>query len=476
MSNRDLLPQLASLGANGLIVPASNFKTSRTCASFFEPRPDTFEITYENILFAEPSDKRESALKITYGDISKTSCIPKSVTTAFDGDAAALAEEIMQKAYGAAKPKKRFLVLVNPNGGTGHAAKVFKYASEPLLRAANCAIDVIETTHRYHAQEIGAEIPMDKYDAIMCCSGDGIPHEVINGMASRPEDGAQLLQSVAICQLPCGSGNSLSWSLNGTSSASIATLKMIKGRAIPVDYMAVTQGDKRVVSFLSQAWGLVADLDLGTEHLRWMGGARFTVGAIARIINRKTFPCEIAVKVYTRDMKELSKHYQKYIVDRMDPLNSEEIAKLDPNVFASLKYGTVNDPIPSDWEVTTSKGMSNFYTGKMPWVSADSLAFPAAIPHDGLIDVMTWDDKVGRGDAAKLLIASETGHHVDLPYAGYMKIEAFRITPIGPSDYVSIDGESFPIEPYQVEVLPRAGLYLAQEGTYIRSGFPFKKY
>lgn len=57
-------------------------------------------------MFAEPSEKDETSIKISYGDVSKTSCIPKTVVAAFDGgDPAAVADEIMQKAYGAAKPK-----------------------------------------------------------------------------------------------------------------------------------------------------------------------------------------------------------------------------------------------------------------------------------------------------------------------------------------------------------------------------------
>jgi sphingosine kinase len=45
-----------------------------------------------------------------------------------------------------------------------------------------------------------------------------------------------------------------------------------------VDLFSVTQGSKRSLSYMSQAVGLMADLDLGTENLRWMGDTRFTVG------------------------------------------------------------------------------------------------------------------------------------------------------------------------------------------------------
>jgi sphingosine kinase len=47
-----------------------------------------------------------------------------------------------------------------------------------------------------------------------------------------------------------------------------------------VDLFSMTQGGKRSLSFMSQALGLMADLDLGTEHLRWMGDTRFMVGLL----------------------------------------------------------------------------------------------------------------------------------------------------------------------------------------------------
>lgn len=47
-----------------------------------------------------------------------------------------------------------------------------------------------------------------------------------------------------------------------------------------VDVFSLTQNGKRTISFMSQALGLMAELDIGTEHLRWMGDTRFMVGLI----------------------------------------------------------------------------------------------------------------------------------------------------------------------------------------------------
>ena len=45
-----------------------------------------------------------------------------------------------------------------------------------------------------------------------------------------------------------------------------------------LDLCSVQQGETRVISFMSQAIGMMANIDLGTENLRWMGEARFMVG------------------------------------------------------------------------------------------------------------------------------------------------------------------------------------------------------
>jgi hypothetical protein len=45
-----------------------------------------------------------------------------------------------------------------------------------------------------------------------------------------------------------------------------------------MDLLSILQDEKRSFSFLSQSVGLMSDLDLGTDHLRWMGSNRFVYG------------------------------------------------------------------------------------------------------------------------------------------------------------------------------------------------------
>jgi sphingosine kinase len=50
------------------------------------------------------------------------------------------------------------------------------------------------------------------------------------------------------------------------------------GQPLKVDLFSIIQKGKRTFSFMSQAMGLMADLDIGTENLRWMGDLRFILG------------------------------------------------------------------------------------------------------------------------------------------------------------------------------------------------------
>lgn len=50
-----------------------------------------------------------------------------------------------------------------------------------------------------------------------------------------------------------------------------------------LDLCSVEQGSKPTLwSFLSSTVGMTAEVDLGTDHLRWMGDARFTYGVLKK--------------------------------------------------------------------------------------------------------------------------------------------------------------------------------------------------
>lgn len=360
-----------------------------------------------------------------------------------------------------------------------------------MLKLGRCDTTVIETKRRYHAQEIARDTAdILKYDGVICCSGDGTPHEFINGLAQRPNDAAQALANLPLCQLPCGSGNSVAISLNGNNSPTLATLGMVKGVAMPVDLMLITQGDKRFLSFLTQAFGTIADADLGTEHLRWMGGTRFVYGTLKYTLQNKTYPCDVYVKYAKQTTEQLRDHYNKHLQDHQDRINqgaSSSSTIVSSNGSVSLpptnndetpnlltpKYGTIQDPVPEDWtHVPDGKHLSLMYCGKMPWVSSDCMMFPATLPTDGTMDMfITRVNHMNRFEAIQMLAGMERGQHVYHDYVEYSKVVAYRLTPRKTHGHLSFDGEQYPYTPFQVEILPAVGCLLSNNGIWDLTGF-----
>lgn len=48
-----------------------------------------------------------------------------------------------------------------------------------------------------------------------------------------------------------------------------------------------------IFSFMALEWAIIADVDLNSEHLRFLGGLRFEVYAALRILKMKRYKAKI---------------------------------------------------------------------------------------------------------------------------------------------------------------------------------------
>lgn len=232
---------------------------------------------------------------------------------------------------------------------------------------------MVTTRYQGEAVEISQKLDIEAYDIIVTCSGDGLAHEVFNGLGKRP-DARKALGRIAVTHVPCGSGNAMSCNLSGTSSPSLATLAIIKGLPTPLDLVSITQGGTRTLSFLSQSVGIVAESDLATEHLRWMGMMRFNVGFLMRLAGKRVYPCDIAVGVAIEGKEEIKNHYRREIGKKaavrggkgeVEDDASASSGKEDEEGLPVLRYGTVNDKLPEGWELVPYDKLGNFYCGNV---------------------------------------------------------------------------------------------------------------
>ncbi|SMN22973.1 similar to Saccharomyces cerevisiae YOR171C LCB4 Sphingoid long-chain base kinase [Maudiozyma saulgeensis] len=398
-----------------------------------------------------------------------------------------IVELILQRSFEGIKRHKSILVVINPYGGKGKARTLYESKCHPILASTECKIDIAYTKYACHAMDIAKEIDLEKYDTIACASGDGIPYEIINGLYQRP-DRVAAFNKLTVTQLPCGSGNAMSISCHWTNNPSYAALCLVKSTEARIDMMCCSQesyvNEFPRLSFLSQTYGVIAESDINTEFIRWMGPSRFELGVAVTVLQGRKYPCDLYVKYAVKDKKDIHIHYieQKnkttLLFDRETTTPEECKAQLasDNDLTEAdfkLKY-SLNDDIPQDWERLNPDIANNlqiFYTGKMPYMAADTKFFPAALPSDGSFDMVITDSRTPLTKITPILLSLDKGTHILEPEVIHAKVLAYRLVPKVQKGLFSVDGEKFPLETLQVEILPRLVKTLLVNGSYIDSEF-----
>ncbi|GAA5925890.1 diacylglycerol/lipid kinase family protein [Sporobolomyces koalae] len=404
-----------------------------------------------------------------------------------------LAEE---RAYAGVERSRKFHVVLNPIGGKGLAKRAWETAVQPVLDAAHVSYKVSLTGppgSPTHAYQLGLSHSPSEYDALISISGDGIVHELLNGLAAQPGRGRKALRETPIVVVPTGSGNALANSVVGNDRSGdwkACALVALKGNPIPIDLCSVTQqGGKRIFSFLTQAFGLMADLDLGTEHLRFLGDFRFTLGYIKGAVTRRRYPMKLQVLVESSSKNEIARRYNENLAHPRETPSS--IAAQNGNEIPPLEYGYPDDPLPAEledemnskryldhfpkdgqldgegkwWTIDLTgdskrQGVFFLYGGKMPWISKDLQMFPPAEPASGLLDLCLVAP-MSPLEALTAMDGSDTGSLYHHPAVLYLKTRAYRLVfphagqhanQEGELGYVSIDGEKIEHRDFNVEV------------------------
>lgn len=217
---------------------------------------------------------------------------------------------------------------------------------------------------------------------------------------------------------------------------------------------------------------------------RALGNTRFILGYLYGSIFRTRYPMEISVLLVESDKHRLVDNFNS-----SDPSASRHLLPSPPTPSSStdappslaippLLYGTTTSPLPLDNPIHTEllaplpKGWHTFqvdvqyvYSGKLPWVSCDSLSFPLA-SDDGLIDLVIVPP-LSRLDSINAIRGAGTASFFTSPHCYYYKCSAYRLTPLAKNGFIAVDGESVGHEPFQVESHKALARVLSIEGRWM---------
>jgi len=348
--------------------------------------------------------------------------------------------------------KKKILVIVNPKSGPGKGQKVVEMEVEPILKMSRSVdFDIQLTKAPKHATEIVKGVIPGQYDVILSAGGDGTFHEVIQGLLDRP-DWYSMVKSTTLVQVPCGSGNAVAASTD-VWNVSSAVYVALRGVPQKMDIASIIQPEsgRRLYSFLSVTYGMVANLDIGTEHLRWMGGTRFIWGAIREILTQKTY----SIDIQFLESKETDGDETQLDGTKLEPKHcSAHGPRL--NMLQSLldSRGCVKRELEmvNNWNTLEGSEVQLCVFSNLPWLDMNFNLAPNARIGSGSFNLLYNIGKQGISDSFKLMKESENGTHMRL--IRERKVVAFRLQPKSKGTWLVVDGESVDMSVLYGEIHP----------------------
>ncbi|CAB3247748.1 unnamed protein product [Arctia plantaginis] len=418
---------------------------------------------------------------------------------------------------------KKLLVLLNPKSGPGKGREMFQSKVVPILQEAEVPYDLHVTKYAQYAREFVRTRNVYGWRAIVAIGGDGVLFEILNGMFERL-DWQQALAEVPLAILPCGSGNGLARTICHLynepyipQNLTGITMGIVKGKTTPMDVVRIETKSKIMFSFLSVGWGLLSDIDIESERLRAIGGQRFAVWAVARLVGLRTYKGVVSY-AKIKDVSNLPKPKQplslshsisqdgaldspdaEAFIDCEEPtevftnaINGKQHQRVDSWYSVNSRRSAFFSTRGSEYHSVTSSGsemrspvhacmhgpashlpslMSQLpshwvqeegefvlvHVSYQPYIGEDFLFAPRSELSDGVIWMLIIKAGISRSQLLSFLLGVGQGAHVDMnsEYIKMIPVSAFRIVPEeGSSGYLTVDGEVVEYGPIQAEIFP----------------------
>lgn len=295
------------------------------------------------------------------------------------------------------------LCIINPVSRSGKVSKVSPTICAKLRQLVSqespaniCKI--VETQGPKEAEQI-ALYEGTEFDTIVTLGGDGLIHEVVNGLMRLPkEDRPQL----AI--LPCGNGDDFARTLNISKSPLMALEQLVSFTAKPVDIGCVNgEYFTETLSF-----GLDAAIAIETMQLRQTTGRTGTILYLQAGIN------------------QLYNHLDLYDCE----ITLDGVETISTNVYLlAIQNG--------------------------PYYGGGFKVCPQATNNDGTFDICYAEPILTFPKALKVFLSAKDGKHVNHPNVRFDKAHTLSITFKQPVP-AQVDGEEIKGNVFKVSIEPAA--------------------
>ncbi len=254
---------------------------------------------------------------------------------------------------------------------------------------------------------------------------------------------------------------------------------------------------QRLFSFLSLAWGFVADVDIESEKYRHVGAIRFLMGTLVRLASLRVYQGRLAylpVREAPKPPKgnhppstpqhpSLCSSLPCRLIPNTSPnqnsrhnhnstnSNRNTITNSSNNAITTKRPETQSDgksalvdsllpgldqPVPESWTVVKEEDFVLVLAIYQSHLAEDLWTVPGAMADDGLIHLFYVTAGISRPALLRLFLAMEKGAHLacGCPHLVYEKVKALRLEPVSPQGVITVDGEMVEYGPVQAQIHP----------------------
>lgn len=174
----------------------------------------------------------------------------------------------------------KILVIINPNSGKGNSEIIFNKYIKDYLNNNKINYELFISKNKGEITNFVTDYNFDNQKNILLLGGDGSLFEILQGIKD--------INDFNIYLIPVGSGNGIYTSLN---KPQFKFCKINPDNNLKLSNFEIN--DKKGIFALGISIGIISDVDLNTEWLRFIGNTRYDLGGLYYILNTPSYNLKI---------------------------------------------------------------------------------------------------------------------------------------------------------------------------------------
>ncbi|TFJ84318.1 hypothetical protein NSK_004309 [Nannochloropsis salina CCMP1776] len=331
--------------------------------------------------------------------------------------------------------RRRLIVVINPAAGRGQSQAVYTSVVAPMLEQAGVEHELVVTRKAQEAKSLMHNLNTEAWDCVVAIGGDGLLSEIVQGLYSQDPVSCHPLTRLPLAIVPSGTGNGMAASFL-YQQAEVpcpinAMFLILKAKStVPADLSLVEASDGQRPSFLALSFGLVADVDLESEVIRWTGSFRMDLFALYAILRLRSYRARLS-----------------YLPSKEGP----------PPRAAALPPLRARLPDASGW-VHMEHDFLMVLISHVSHIAESAHSNPGKRMGDGTLQILVLrrQPSLSRLRLISLFLALERGYHVTADEVESYNAVAYRLESLTERGVYTLDGEAVPCGSIQGRILPQA--------------------